>query len=197
MTADTDFLFYGNGQVGENLQDFIKRLESKDLKDTMIEEKKTTAFANRLKSGNMVEEWFNALPIVDKATWADVKRVFLVRWLKKTASSRSTHNKSNLLKGHVLKEDELGIWREVDGWDELSHVIWVDKVLTLANDVPDAAGLLIPEIHHLLPEVICECINSEFTNWEDLTNAVKAILKSSIDDALEKSRTLCCMIDES
>ena len=197
MTADADFFFYGNGRVGENLQDFIKKFESKDLKDTMTEEKKTTVFANRLKSGNTAEEWFDTLPIVDKATWADVKRVFLVCWPKKTASLRSAHDKSNLLKGHILKEDELGIWREVDRWDELSHVIWADKALTLANNVPDPTGLLIPAIRGLLPEVIRERINSEFTNWEDFTNAVKAISKSFIDDALEKSRTLHHMIDES
>ena len=197
MTADADFFFYGNGRAGENPQDFIKKFESKDLKDTMTEEKKTTAFANRLKSGNTAEEWFDGLPIVDKATWADIKRVFMVRWPKKTASSRSAHGKSNILTGHVLKEDELGIWREVDGRDELSHVIWADKALTLANDVPDPAGLLIPACRGLLPEVIRERINSEFTNWEDFTNTVKAISKSSIDDALEKSRTLRRMIDES
>jgi hypothetical protein len=103
MPADEDFFFYGNGRMGENPQDFIKRFESKDLKDTMMEEKKVTAFVNRLKSGNTAEEWFDALPIADKATWAGIKRVFLVRWPKKTASSRSAHDKSNRLKGHVLK----------------------------------------------------------------------------------------------
>ena len=141
MPADEDFFFYGNGRTGENPQDFIKRFESKDLKDTMMEEKKVTAFVNRLKSGNTAEEWFDALPIADKATWAGIKRVFLVHWPKKTA-----HDKSNRLKGHVLKEDELGIWLEEDGRDELSHVLWADKILTLANDVPDPAGLLIPEV---------------------------------------------------
>ena len=56
MPANEDFFFYGNGHTGENPQDFIKRFESKDLKDTMTEEKKVTAFANRLKSGNTAEE---------------------------------------------------------------------------------------------------------------------------------------------
>ena len=197
MPADEDFFFYGNGRTGENPQDFIKRFENKDLKDTMTEEKKATAFSNRLKSGNTAEEWFDALPIADKTTWADIKRVFLVRWAKKTASSRSAHDKSNRLKGHVLKEDELGIWQEEDGRDELAHVLWADKILTLANDVPDPAGLLIPEVRRLLPEVIRERIETEFANWEDFTKAVKAISKSSIDDALEKTKTLRRTIEES
>jgi hypothetical protein len=38
MPTDEDFFFYGNGRVGKNPQDFIKRFESKDLKDTMAEE---------------------------------------------------------------------------------------------------------------------------------------------------------------
>jgi hypothetical protein len=88
MPTDKDFFFYGNGCMGENPQDFIKKFESKDVKDTMSEEKKVIAFTNRLKSENTAEEWFDALAIADKATWADVKRVFLVRWPKKTASSR-------------------------------------------------------------------------------------------------------------
>jgi len=197
MPADEDFFFYGNGRTGENPQDFIKRFENKDLKDTMTEEKKATAFSNWLKSGNTAEEWFDALPIADKTTWADIKRVFLVRWPKKTASSRSAHDKSNRLKGHVLKEDELGIWQEEDGRDELAHVLWADKILTLANDVPDPAGLLIPEVRRLLPEVIRERIETEFANWEDFSKAVKAISKSSIDDALEKTKTLRCTMEES
>ena len=94
----------------------------------------------------------------------DIKRVFLVRWLKKTTSSRSAHDKSNRLKGHVLKEDELGIWQEEDRWVELTHILWANKILTLANDVPDPAGLLIPEVRCLLPEVIRERIETKFAN---------------------------------
>ena len=197
MTADEDFFFYGNGHAGENPQDFIKKFKSKDVKDTMMEEKKVTAFTNRLKLGNTAEEWFDALAIADKGTWANVKRAFLVRWPKKTASSRSALDKSNRLKGHILKEDELGVWQEEDGRDELSHVLWANKILSLANDVPDPAGLLIPEVRCLLPEVICDRIDSEFANWEDFTEAIKAISKSSINDALEKTKTLHCTIDES
>jgi hypothetical protein len=77
------------------------------------------------------------------------------------------------------------------------HVLWANKILTLANDVPDPAGLLILEVRRLLPEVIHEHIDSEFANWEDFTMAIKAILKSSIDDALEKPKTLHRAIDES
>ena len=197
MPNDEDFFFYGNGRVGENPQDFIKKFENKELKDNMTEEKKVTAFINRLKSGNTAEEWFDDLEDAEKTTWADIKRVFLVRWPKKTTSSRSALDKSNRLKGYVLKEDELGIWQEVDGRDELSHVLWADKILTLANDVPDPAGLLIPEVRRLLPEVIRDRIDSEFANWGDFTKAVKAISKSTIDDTLERTKTLRHAIDES
>ena len=83
MLSDDDFFFYGNGRAGENPQDFIKKFENKDLKDTMTEGRKTAAFENRLKSGNTAEEWFEALPDKDKSTWADIKRVFLICWPKK------------------------------------------------------------------------------------------------------------------
>ena len=197
MTNDEDFFFYGNGRAGENPQDFIKKFENKDLKDTMSEERKTTAFFNRLKSGNTAEEWFDAIPVQNRDTWAKVKAAFAVRWPKKAGSSRSAHDKSNLLKGHTLKENELGIWQEEDGRDELSHVIWANKILTLANDVPDPAGLLIPEVRRLLPEVVRDRIGSDFTTWEDFTNAIKAISKSSIDDALAKDKKVRLVIEES
>jgi hypothetical protein len=67
MPTDEDFFFYGNGRTGENPQDFIKRFESKDLKDTMSKEKKTTAFYNKLKMGNTAKEWYDALPAGDTA----------------------------------------------------------------------------------------------------------------------------------
>jgi hypothetical protein len=196
MTTNEEFFFYGNGRVGENPQDFIKRFESKDLKDTMLEEKKTTAFFNRLKLGNTAKEWYEALPAGDKTNWAAVKRVFLVHWPRKTTSLKSAHDKSNRLKGHILKEEELGKWEEEDGREELSHVIWANKILTLANNVPDPAGLLIPEVRRLLPDVICEHIESEFPTWETFTDAIKAILKSSIDDALAKETKYCLVLEE-
>jgi hypothetical protein len=197
MPSDEDFFFYGNGRAGENPQDFIKKFESKDLKDAMSEEKKTTAFLNRLKSGNTAEEWFEAIPEGNRDTWAKVKTAFAVRWPKRAASSRSAHDKSNLLKGYILKESELGIWQEEDGRDELSHVLWANKILALANDVPDPAGLLIPEVRRLLPEVIRDRIESEFATWEDFTNAIKAISKSSVDDALAKDKKFRLAIEES
>ena len=61
-------------------------------------------------------------------------------------SSKLANDKSNLLKGHILKEEDLGKWEDNDGQDKLSHIIWANKVLTLTNDVPDPAGLLIPEV---------------------------------------------------
>jgi ferredoxin len=197
MPNDEDFFFYGNGRAGENPQDFIKKFESKDLKDTMSEEKKTTAFSNRLKSGNTAEEWFEAIPEGNRNTWAKVKAAFAVHWPKKTASLRSTHDKSNLLKGHILKENELGIWQEEDGRDELSHVLWAKKILTLANDVPDPAGLLIPEVRRLLLEVIRDRIELEFATWDDFANAIKAISKSSVDDALAKDKKFHLAIEKS
>ena len=96
-----------------------------------------------------------------------------------------------------MKEEELGVWQEEDGRNELSHVIWADKILALANDVPDPAGLLIPEVRRLLPGAIRERIDAEFINWEDFARAIKAISKSSIDDALEKDKKLRSAIDES
>ena len=83
-----------------------------------------------------------------------------------------------------MKEEALGKWEDNDGRDELSHVIWAKKILTLVNDVPDPAGLLIPEVHCLLPDVVKEQIESEFTTWDRFANTIKAILKSSIDGAL-------------
>jgi hypothetical protein len=120
---------------------------------------------SRARHITTAEEWFEAIPERNRDTWAKVK----------AASSRSAHDKSNLLKGHILKENELGIWREEDGHDKLSHVLWANKILTLANDVPDPAGLLIPEVRRLLPEVIRDRIESEFATWEDFMNAIKAI----------------------
>ena len=192
-----EFFFYENGHTGENPQDFIKRFESKDLKDTMMEEKKMAAFYNRLKSGNTAKEWYDALPAVNTASWAAVKTAFQACWPKKKTSLKSANDKSNLLKGHVLKEEELGKWEDNDGRDKLSHVIWANKILTLANDVPDPTGLLIPEVCCLLPDIIKEQIESEFTTWDTFANTIKAILKSSINDALAKERKYHLMMEES
>jgi hypothetical protein len=167
MPNNKDFFFYRNGHMGKNPQDFIKKFESKDLADMMLEEHKTTAFSNRLKSGNTTEEWFEAIPMGNRDSWAKVK----------AASLRSTHDKSTLLKGHILKEDKLGLWQEEDGRDELSHVLWANKILTLANDIPNPAGVLIPKVYCLLLEVIRDRIGSDFTTWEDFANTIKTIYR--------------------
>jgi hypothetical protein len=162
----------------------------------MSEERKTVAFFNRLKSGNTAEEWHDALPIRDKATWATIKATFLVHWPKKTVSLRSTHDKSNCFKEHILKE-ELGVWQEEDGRKELSHVLWAVKILTLTNNVPNPAGLLKPEVRHPLPIVIHKCIESEFPNWDDFVRVIKVSSKSSINNALEKDKKLRSTINKS
>ena len=163
----------------------------------MTEEKKTAAFYNRLKARNTAEEWFNALPAIGTASWAAVKTVFQACWPKKTTSSKSANDKSNLLKGHILKEEELGKWEDNNGQDELSHVIWANKILTLANNIPDPAGLLIPEVCHLLPDVIKEQIESEFATWDRFADVIKAISKSSIDNALAKEKKYHLVMEES
>lgn len=197
MTKDEDFFFYGNGRAGENPQDFIKKFESKDLKDTMSEDQKMTAFSNRLKSGNTAEEWYKDLLPGDKVDWLAVKKAFATRWPKKKSSSRSAHDKSNRLKDRVLKPEELGVWIEEDGRDELSHVLWADKALMLANDVPDPAGLLIPEVRHRLPVVLRECLALEYTTWEEFLKAVKAVSKTSLDNTMEKEKILRLALKES
>ena len=72
----------------------------------------------------------------------------------------------------------------------------MNKILTLANDVPDPAGLLIPEVCHILLEVIHDCIGLDFTTWEDFTDAIKAISKSSIDDMLAEDKKVHLVIEE-
>ena len=148
-------------------------------------------------TGNTAEEWYDALPAIDTASWATVKTAFQARWPKKTTSLKLANDKSNLLKGHVLKAEELGKWEDDDGQDELSHVIWANKILTLANDIPDPAGLLIPEVRCLLPDIVKEWIESEFATWDRFADVIKAISKLSIDDALAKEKKYRLVIEES
>ena len=131
----------------------VKTLKNKDLKDAMKEEKKLEMFYSRLKSRNSTEEWYDALTPAQTASWATVKAVFTVHWSKKVLQAQSGQDKGNRLKAHILKSSKLGSWKEDNRREELSHIIWANQTLTLTNDIPDPAGLLIPEVRHLLLEV--------------------------------------------
>jgi hypothetical protein len=122
---------------------------------------------------------------------------FALRWPKKVSSTRTVQDKVNWLKAHTLKASDLGEWQEDEGREELSHVIWADKALILANDIPDAAGLLIAEVRRLLPEVLRERIPTEFSDWNSFVAEIKKVSKVAIDDAMEKDKTLRRALEES
>ena len=64
------------------------------------------------------------------------------------------------------------------------------------NNISDPAGLLILEVHHLLPDAVKEHITSEFATWATFTYVIKAISKSSINDTMAKEKKYHLVIEE-
>ncbi|KAF8808217.1 hypothetical protein BYT27DRAFT_7256729 [Phlegmacium glaucopus] len=130
----------------QDLQDFINRLEHIILMKTRLTEPEKVRFLQLwLKTKSPADAWFSTLLSTDKASFAAVRTAFELRWPVKPITVNTTAEKQALLDGTVLKLSDLGrrVIASKGVEEELSHIVWADKVKRLAADIPDTNNLLV------------------------------------------------------
>ncbi|KAG6813329.1 hypothetical protein H0H92_012142 [Tricholoma furcatifolium] len=112
----------------------------------LTDEQKIAVFELSLVEGGPAKEWFDELTGDDKATWAGLMTVFDTRWPARVIVTKTTAEKQDNLRQHILKEADLLQKQELmDGREAYSYVVWAEKALYLAKLIPDMNYLLVSQ----------------------------------------------------
>jgi len=147
---------------------------------------KVKTFWLNLKAGSVAQEWFNNLPTMDKSMFKNLQQAFELRWLERVTTVKTLEEKQAALGQDVLEWKKLGQREKVDGVEELSHIMWADKVERLAGVIPDDKELLIAATRKAMPVVIWKLVDSKHQTWPAFCGAVRAISLTTLVEAIEQ-----------
>ncbi|KAF8815484.1 hypothetical protein BYT27DRAFT_7249147 [Phlegmacium glaucopus] len=156
-------------------QDFMNRLEHIILMKTGLTEPEKVRFLQLwLKTKSPADAWFSTLSSTDKASFAAVRTAFELHWPEKPITVKTMAEKQALLDGTVLKLSNLRrrVVVSTGAEEELSHIVWADKVKRLAADIPDTNNLLVASTHRKLPMPIIKLIGLKLMTWKVLADTV-------------------------
>ncbi|KAG5635845.1 hypothetical protein H0H81_009952 [Sphagnurus paluster] len=179
--------FTGKPEEGDP-QDFMNRLEHLIIMKTGLKEaEKVRLLELSLKAKSPAAVWWTTLSITDKASFASVRSAFKVRWPIKAIMEKTTAEKQALLDVVVLKPSDLGkrVAPSLGAEEELTHIVWADKVERLAGDIPDTNNLLVSGARKALPKAIARIVGWKATTWKELCDAVRAILLEELMEQVE------------
>ena len=174
-------------------QDFMNRLERIILMKTGLTETDKVRFLElSLKAKSPAATWFATLTKADKTSFATTRTAFEIRWPIKAITEKTTAEKQALLDETVLKTSDLGkrVAASAGAEEELSHVVWADKVERLAGDIPDTNNLLVASTRKKLPKALLKLVGLKPMTWKELADAVRDISLEELMEKIEEERDL-------
>ena len=103
---------------------------------------------------------------------------------------KTTAEKQALLDETVLKTSDLGkrVAASLGAEEELSHVVWADKVERLAGDIPDTNNLLVTSTRKKLPKPLLKLVGLKPMTWKQFADAVREISLEELMEKVEEER---------
>lgn len=100
-----------------------------------------------------------------------------MRWPIKPITEKTTAEKQALLNETTLKISNLGkrVAASIGAEEELSHMVWADKVEKLAGDILDTNNLLVASMWKKLPRPLIKLIGLKQMTWKELADAVRGV----------------------
>ena len=191
--ADISACSFTGKPEDQDPQDFMNKLERIILMKTGLTETDKVRFLElSLKAKSPAAAWFVTLQKADKTTFAAARTAFEVRWPIKAITEKTTAEKQALLDETILKMGDLGrrVAASVGAEEELSHIVWADKVERLASDIPDTNNLLVASTRKKLPKPITKLIGLKPMTWKVLADAVRDITLEELMEKVEEEREL-------
>ena len=110
----------------------------------------------------------------------------------KATTEKTTAEKQAFLDETILKASDLGkrVAASVGAEEELSHVVWADKVERLAGDIPDTNNLLVVSTRKKLPKPVIRLIGLKAMTWKELADAVRGITLKELMEKVEEERDI-------
>ena len=171
----------------------MNRLERIILMKTGLSEmEKVRFFELSLKAKSPAATWFATLTKPNKASFATARDAFELRWPVKAITEKTTAEKQALLDETTLKVGDLGkrVAASLGAEEELSHVVWADKVERLAGDIPDTNNLLVASTRKKLPRPLLKLIGLKLMTWKELADAVRSVTLEELMEKVEEERDL-------
>ena len=72
--------------------------------------------------------------------------------------------------------------------EELSHVVWVDKVERLAGDISDTNILLVVATCKKLPKVLLKLVGLKPMTWKQFTDAIREVTLEELMEKIEEEQ---------
>jgi hypothetical protein len=192
MADITNCSFTGKPE-DQDPQDFMNRLERIILMKTGLSETEKVRFLElSLKAKSPAAAWFTTLTKANKASFSSARDAFEIRWPIKAVTEKTTAEKQALLDETVLKTSDLGkrVAASVGAEEELSHVVWADKVERLAGDIPDTNNLLVASTRKKLPKPLLKLVGLKSMTWKEFADAVRDITLEELMEKVEEDREL-------
>jgi hypothetical protein len=192
MADITNCSFTGKPE-DQDPQDFMNRLERVILMKTGLSETEKVCFLEpSLKAKSPAAAWFTTLTKANKALFSSARDAFEIRWPIKAVTEKMTAEKQALLDETVLKISDLGkrVAASVGAEEELSHVVWADKVERLAGDIPDTNNLLVASTQKKLPKPLLKLVGLKSMTWKEFADVVRDITLEELMEKVEEDREL-------
>jgi hypothetical protein len=192
MSDITNCSFTGKPE-DQDPQDFMNRLERIILMKTGLSEAEKVRFLElSLKAKSPAATWFTTLSKANKASFSTARDAFEIRWPVKAITEKTTAEKQALLDETVLTVGDLGrrVAASVGAEEELSHVVWADKVERLAGDIPDTNNLLVASTRKKLPKPLLKLVGLKPMTWKELADTVRSITLEELMEKVEEERDL-------
>ena len=165
--------FHGDKE-DENPEDFLRsffRRMGLASEDTM-----TRQFCYFLQADSVADEWFDALPQVDKKIWDMIETAFNTRWPRKKAVKKTTEEYEEEITGLRLKTEDLGKKEMTAGREVYSHTAWADKMATIVKGAKiETTTTYIGHVRKELPKILREKIGAGHVDWTTFLQAVQDV----------------------
>jgi len=189
--ADLANSFFTGKPEDQDPQDFMNKLERIILiKTGLTDVEKVRFFELSLKAKSPAAAWYLTLTTPDKASFSALRTAFELQWPPKPITEKTTAEKQALLDGTILKLTDLGkrVAASVGAEEELSHVVWADKVERLAGDIPDINNLLVASTRKKLLKPLLKLISLKLMTWKGFADTVRAITLEELMEKVEDER---------
>ena len=171
----------------------MNRLERIILMKTGLSEAEKVCFLElSLKAKSPAAIWFMTLIKANKASFASARDAFEVRWPIKAITEKTNVEKQALLNETVLKMSNLGkrVAASVGAEEELSHIVWADKVERLAGDIPDTNNLLVASTRKKLPKPLLKLVGLKPMTWKELADTIRDITFEELMEKVDEDKEL-------
>ena len=141
-----------------------------------------------LKAKSPAAAWFTTLQKANKESFTTARDAFELCWPVKAITEKTTVEKQTLLDETVLRMSNLGkrVVASIGAEEELTHIVWADKVERLANNIPDTNNWLVASTQKKLPKPLMKFVGLKPMTWKEFADTVRSITLEELMEKIEE-----------